>query len=372
MSNTAVPQFIWDHELTAPLQYGPIWLWQGFVARAATTLLTSQWKAGKTTLLSMLLARRVAGGELAGLAVAPGKTVVVTEESEAIWADRARLYPFGGQVCFVPRPFLGVPTRDEWQALIERIRALQQTHGVDLVVIDPLAPFLECENNARAMLDSLLPLTVLTRAQLAVLLMHHPGRGARPIGQAARGSGALLGHVDIAIEMRHPGGDPLTRRRRLQSLSRFADTPRQLLLELNADATDYMRVAEDADHSNEFEAFADAFRMVLEDAPQKLTRDDILAEWPADFDKPAVSTLKRWLSRAVAAGSIACEGTGRRCDPYRYWFPATEARWREQVFMYDHFEQQRRELALPFESLQERKRRQGDDDLGFPGGQDEV
>ena len=71
--------------------------------------MTSQWKAGKTTLLSMLLTRRAGGGELAGLAVTPGKTVVVTEEPEAIWADRARLYPFGGQVCFVPRPFLGVP-----------------------------------------------------------------------------------------------------------------------------------------------------------------------------------------------------------------------------------------------------------------------
>jgi hypothetical protein len=372
MSNSTAPQFVWDHELPATQQSGPIWLFEGLVARAAVTLLTSQWKAGKTTLLSMLLARRAGGGALAGLAVAAGKTVVVTEESEAIWADRARIYSFGGQVCFVPRPFLGVPNRDEWQALIERIRALQQTHGVDLVVIDPLAPFLECENNARAMLDSLLPLTALTRAQMSVLLLHHPGKGAHPFGQAARGSGALLGHVDVAIEMRHPGGDPMTRRRRLQSLSRFTDTPRQLLLELNADATDYVVVSEEGDHGNDFEAFADAFRMVLEDAPQKLTRDDILAEWPTDFNKPAVSTLKRWLSRAVAVGELACEGTGRKSDPYRYWFPASEARWREQVFMYDRFEQQRRELGLPFQSLQERKaKQQRDHDLGIPGGEDD-
>ncbi len=123
-------------------------------------------------------------------------------------------------------------------------------------------------------------------------------------------------------------------------------------------------------NGNDFEAYADAFRMVLEDAPQKLTRDDILAEWPADFDKPAVSTLKRWLSRAVASGALACEGTGRKSDPYRYWFPATEARWRERVFMYDHFEQQCRDLKLPFESLQERKRKQqGDED---PVGEDDA
>ncbi len=229
MSNTAAPQFIWDNQLPATPQTGPVWLWQGFLARAAITLLTSQWKAGKTTLLTMLLARRAVGGTLAGLAVAPGKTVVVSEEPPAIWADRVQRYGFNGNVCLVPQPFLGVPTPEEWQALVEQMRALQQTHGVDLAVIDPLAPFLACENSARGMLASLLPLTALTRANMGVLLLHHPGKGPRPVGQAARGSGALLGHVDISVEMRHPGGDPLTRRRRLQSLSRFADTPRQLL-----------------------------------------------------------------------------------------------------------------------------------------------
>jgi hypothetical protein len=42
------------------------WLWLGFVARGGVTLLTSQWKAGKTTLLSLLLARLKPGGSLAG------------------------------------------------------------------------------------------------------------------------------------------------------------------------------------------------------------------------------------------------------------------------------------------------------------------
>ena len=78
--------------------------------------------------------------------------------------------------------------------------------------------------------------------------------------------------------------------------------------------------------------------MVLEDAPQKLTRGDILAEWPADFDKPADTTLKRWLGRAVERSLICREGTGHKADPFRYWLPAIEAKWRETQFMYDHFE----------------------------------
>src|SRR6202030_2831204 len=111
------------------------------------------------------------------------------------------------------------PTEEQWQGLLERALTVHREHGVDLVVIDPLAPFLRSENQARGMLEALLPLGELLRAGLAVGLLHHPGRAERPLGQAARGSGALLGHVDVSIEMRQPGGDPMTRRRRMVTLS---------------------------------------------------------------------------------------------------------------------------------------------------------
>src|SRR4051812_30907881 len=44
------------------------WLWHGYLAAGKLTLLTSQWKSGKTTLLAVLLARLAEGGNLAGLA----------------------------------------------------------------------------------------------------------------------------------------------------------------------------------------------------------------------------------------------------------------------------------------------------------------
>ncbi len=147
---------------------------------------------------------------------------------------------------------------------------------------------------------------------------------------------ALLGHVDISIGMRRPGGDPMTRRRRFLCLSRFTETPRQLLLELNADATDYLPVAEPETGPDGFQAYLDAFQMVLEDAPQKLTRGDILAEWPADFDKPGATQLKLWLNRAVERGLLLREGTGRKTDPFRYRLPATEAKWRAKYPFDDH------------------------------------
>ena len=60
---------------------GPDWIWHGLLARLTPTLLTGHGKlTGKTTLLSILLSRRARGGQLAGLAVNPGKTIIVSEE----------------------------------------------------------------------------------------------------------------------------------------------------------------------------------------------------------------------------------------------------------------------------------------------------
>jgi hypothetical protein len=59
MPSTFCPEtsFIWG---TAGLREGdpqPVpWLWQGYLIPGAVTLLTSQWKSGKTTLVSVLLA----------------------------------------------------------------------------------------------------------------------------------------------------------------------------------------------------------------------------------------------------------------------------------------------------------------------------
>src|SRR4051794_41022926 len=116
MNAALVPQEVWSQEVASSNLSTVPWLFHGFVARGNITLLTSQWKAGKTTLLSLLLARRNAGGLLAGLSVKPGKSVVVSEESVDMWALRSRRYDFGGNVCFFPQPFKGFPSPDEWQA----------------------------------------------------------------------------------------------------------------------------------------------------------------------------------------------------------------------------------------------------------------
>ncbi len=53
-------------------------------------------------------------------------------------------------VCWFCLPFRGQPTAKGWLALIDCLSDLRRQHGIDLVVIDPLASFLpgRNENNA--------------------------------------------------------------------------------------------------------------------------------------------------------------------------------------------------------------------------------
>jgi RecA-family ATPase len=80
------------------------WLWHGYLAAGNVTLLTSQWKSGKNTLVAVLLAKLAQGGQLAGLAVRPGKAVVISEESgrhglPRAWRPlRGRLHPQPGHL----------------------------------------------------------------------------------------------------------------------------------------------------------------------------------------------------------------------------------------------------------------------------------
>jgi hypothetical protein len=297
------------------------WLWHGYLARGAVTLLTSRWKAGKTTLLSVLLAKLSAGGELAGEPVAAGRVAVVSEEAPGLWVERGQRLGYGPHFRWVCRPFVGPPTPAQWAELV----ALLAADRSDLVVIDPLAPVLprSVENNASGLLATLGELYRLTDGGSAVLLLHHPRKGGPADELSPRGSGALPGFVDVEVKLdRVPGSAVGDRRRRLRAASRYRATPAERRLELNADATDYTTAA-DAD-AEDFAAGWPVLRMVLEDASAKLTRQAVLNEWPPDHPRPSPATLWRWLDRAVATGEVLRGGAGRRYDPYCYWLPGRE------------------------------------------------
>jgi hypothetical protein len=324
-----LPAEVWGEELASVVRGQTSWLWDGYLAHGNVTLLTGQWKSGKTTLLSILLARRETGGPLAGLAVTAGRTAVVSEEPALLWNERRERLGFGPSVAFQCRPFPGKPTPSQWLALIDRLAELHDRRGVDLAVIDNLASFLpgRDESHAGLMLEALLPLQRLTRLGLAVLLLHHPKKGTARDGQAARGSGALTGYVDIIIEMRPcRRASEEDRRRVLCGYSRHERTPRQLVIELNPEGTDYHSLGTPDDL--DFERSWARLRPIFGAAHTKRTRAEVLAAWPEGEDVPNEATVWRWLDQAAARGLLLREGAGHRTSPFRYWLPGQEEKWK--------------------------------------------
>jgi hypothetical protein len=317
-SNPIIPEPIPYHELAETSGRPTSWLWHGYIAQGAVTLLTSRWKAGKTTLVSILLAKMGSGGLLAGRAVAAGRAVVVSEEPRELWAERGRRLRFGGHLSFLCRPFRGKPTAADWHALIDRLETEAYRPGPNLVVIDTLAGFLpgSDENNAGTMLAALAPLQPLATAGAGVLLLHHP----RKTDGEPRGSGALPGFADVLLELGgvqpHDGTD---RRRRLRAAGRFPETSSGALIELDADGTDYVVLPEADAKAESFAAGWPILRQVLEDHRHHLTRKEILQGWPDDYPRPGESQLWQWLDRALAAGLVERTGAGRKNEPFQYW-----------------------------------------------------
>jgi hypothetical protein len=305
------------------------WLWDGYLAAGKVTLLTSQWKSGKTTLISILLSKLAAGGKLADLTLKPGRAIVISEESFADWSLRHQRLHFQNTY-FVCRPFRSKPTLEQWLGLLQHISRVQRDYAMNLLVLDTLATFLPGQNESSAgpMMQALLPLIDLQERDMGILLSHHPRKGESAAGQAARGSGALAGFVDIVMEMDwsvHPAEDD--RRRKILAFSRQDLTPRQRVIELNQAGTDY--IVHGSFQDDEFLQHWAHVKMVLEEAKWWRTRRQILEDWPPDFPKPADITLGRWLDRAAGLNQVMQKGTGKKNDPFRYALPGQEDIWKK-------------------------------------------
>lgn len=276
------------------------------------------WKAGKTTLISYLLRSFGTGGDIAGI-IHPSKVLVVTEESKGLWARRRDEIGIGDNVSFVSRPFRGKPSMSQWLALVDFVATAVAGGRFQVVVLDPwqsLNPSRD-ENDAASTMAAVAPMQRITEAGAAVLLLHHPRKGDAAEGQAARGSGALAGFVDIIVELRRYCPENADdRRRKLQGLSRFDETPHEVVLDLRDSGYVLLGTKADADQRDRFHVT----QTLLRDSEGRLTVEEILQRWPeGGVPKPGKRTISTDLQAGVAARQWNKDGTGHKGDPYRYY-----------------------------------------------------
>lgn len=214
------------------------WIWENYIAKGESTLLSALWKAGKSTLLRHLFITIHNEAEFAGQPTYKSKILVISEENEGEWLEQKEdLSPEEiDHVLIWSRPTRVKPNLKQWIGFIEEVTRYSVENKVDLVVIDTLTTFwpIDNENDAAQVIKALVPLYSLTENKIGILLVHHFRKGGGDQMQASRGSGALPGWVDNIIEFtRKDDGFPT--QRILKTSGRFHNVIPTVVIDLGAD-----------------------------------------------------------------------------------------------------------------------------------------
>jgi hypothetical protein len=280
------------------------WIWEGVLAEQAVTLLSAPEKIGKTTLLSLLLDRRRAGGQLLGRTVYPGKTILCSEKIDRLWTLRQPPLDFGPDLIF-HRPEGDHPTRGRWKRFIDDMCTLSFPEvSFDLLVIDTAVSFLPlADRNRRVLRWALSQLTLVASFPAAVLILNQSRNVHRP----------LAAFADIVLEMAIPRGQGATRRRTFTGVGRYEGTLQTATAELNPEGTDYALLA---DSPPPHPPLLTTLQTLLKESTNPLTRQEMLARWPGAA--PRQDTLWRTLARGIEKGLFVASSTGTKTDPFRY------------------------------------------------------
>jgi hypothetical protein len=303
--------FVSAAELRNSTPVEPDWLWQGYVAPGALTLLAAKPKAGKSTLALALAEAMVTGaGSFLGRPLASGHVVYVSEEAPGTLAHKL---PEQQAIRVLTRD--AVWPKPEWRELVTGSVQECLRVGAGLLVIDTWSYWAglpkEAEKDAGAAQEAMQPLLDATREGLALLVLVHGRKGGGEDGEGVRGSTAIAGAADIVLELERPekGGNP--HERALLALSRYPSTPGSLLIERDH-ATGAWRGIAEGDRGDS-RALLDRQRLLalLDGAPY--TRDELVDAMG--------SPQRQWhgpLEALIGEGVVQRTGAGKRGSPYGY------------------------------------------------------
>ena len=284
------------------------WLWNGYIARRNLSLISSWPKAGKSTLLFSFFQSFFANEEFLGLATSAAPTVLLTEEPVPLL--RQRRDELG--LATAPLHILPLQPGLSWPRCIAYIKG-QIVNGCGLVVIDTFSRFwgIDDENDAAKVNRALDPLFILTRTHdVAILGLHHTRKAGGPGGAGVRGSNALTGAVDISVELGRVHPYDKTARRRLESISRYSETPGTLLVHLTDSGYELL----DSTVDN-----IDKALMAVIEENAGITAGDL-----ADELMMGERNVQRLLTEMVGRGILERTGSGSGSSPFLYTVRAKE------------------------------------------------
>ncbi len=290
--------------LDEPEPLEPEWTLEDILATGILAALVSKPKVGKTTLVYELAVAVAHGRVFLGRATKRGNVLILAVEEHRRDVKR-RLRNLGADQLDAIQVHAG--PLDDSPDTFHALAGFIKQHNIILVVFDTLNAFWSVvdENNAGQVTQAIKPILQLARDSGAtVLLIHHSRKAEGDYGDEIRGSGALFSLLDTALILKRHTVDI---QRRLTIISRYPESPPELLLELREHG--YVSLGDPAknDKAAKLTKLADA----LTNTPMKV---EDLAVKAGVAVKPAYALL----DLLVEQGKAVRGGTGKRGAPFLY------------------------------------------------------
>ena len=295
-------------EALADVPEEPGWLWAGYIAAGALTLLAGKPKVGKSTLLFALLRALAEGEPFLGRPTRRAGALLLSEERPDTLREKQLRFDLNGAAVHL---LMRYEARGcSLPEVVSEAAAYCRAHGLDLLAIDPLdkwAPLPgDSENNSGFVLEAIAPLAHAAAGGLAVLVSAHQRKAGGEHGEAVRGSNALAGTADVVVELERLRTLGEESARVLKAVSRFATTPEELALMLAGG--EYLPLGTTA----EVVAASERERLLETLSADVALSSRELAEL-TDLPEGTVRKLLHELGDALVR-----EGRGKRGDPYRW------------------------------------------------------
>jgi AAA domain len=286
------------------------WIIDGLVERTAITTLLAKIKIGKSSLMLSGTKAILTGGYFLGKPVIAGHVVVVTEMAGSAFnagLERAGLLTCEGLSVMQPHDTFGL----NWPQIVAAAVAQCRRVNAVLLIVDTLNFFARTddENSASEMHKAMRPLQAAAGSGFAIWLAQHERKSGGDLADAARGSSAVGGAVDILMGLRKPEGNHREGSiRKIETLSRFPDSPSGLVIDWPTSG-DYV-VLGNSD--------AVAYDRATQRIQQALPMDEALAKTVLVLQEESGES-RTTIQRVLKELSAIRVGTGERGDSFRYY-----------------------------------------------------
>ena len=291
------------------------WVARPWVAAGASTELDGKVKlAGKTT-FALHMVRAVVGGiPFMGQPTRKTAVVCLTEQNPTSYRQAMKRAGLLGREDFVVLYFKDIGSF-QWSSVAHAAIQECKRRKAKLLVIDTLTQFAgiegDSENNTGDALAAMRPLQQAAADGIGVLVIRHERKSGGTVGDSGRGSSAFGGAVDSVLSLRRPEGHHKRNVRLLQALSRFDETPTDVLIELTDEG--YRSLGEPGDVATEQE------KLKVLDAIPSGKKEALDIEALCDATDLSRAQLQRRLDELLKDGKIFKTGRGRKGDAFRYF-----------------------------------------------------